>query len=257
MCEENKAVLYGKMAKVMGRLTRIKESGKHAQGWRYATSEDVKDAVRVAMSEEGLALLVSLENYEVIELDKGIIVRGRMAFTLCCSETGATKTRHLVGEAADQAKVSDKAFYKLYTTLTKYFLKTTFLISSGEELDSDADGSPVREQNGLSLNREIPWHEKSPSMTKFLAMANREFGLEKNDILDELRAANFTSYKASLATKMWEALEKARQLAEEGKIPNPDGGAAMDEVEAEEAAQDIPLEGGFTLPETDGIANLP
>jgi hypothetical protein len=91
------------------------------------------------MSEVGLALLVSLEDHEVIDLDKGIKVRGKMAFTLCCSETGATETRHLVGEAADQAKVSDKAFYKLYTTLEKYYLKTTFLISSGEELDSDAD----------------------------------------------------------------------------------------------------------------------
>jgi hypothetical protein len=143
MCE-NKAVLYGKMAKVMGTLGRIKETGKHQQGWKYATSEDVKDAVRVAMSEVGLALLVSLEDHEVISLDKGVIVRGKMAFTLCCSETGATETRHLVGEAADQAKVSDKAFYKLYTTLEKYYLKTTFLISSGEELDSDSDVPDAR-----------------------------------------------------------------------------------------------------------------
>jgi hypothetical protein len=143
MCE-SKAVLYGKMAKVMGALDRIKETGKHTQGWKYATSEDVKDAVRAAMSEAGLALLVSLEDHEVINLDKGVMVRGKMAFTLCCSETGATETRHLVGEAADQTKVSDKAFYKLYTTLEKYFLKTTFLISSGDELDSDSDVHTVQ-----------------------------------------------------------------------------------------------------------------
>lgn len=139
MCE-NKAVLYGKMTQVMGKLSRIKETGTHQQGWKYATSEDVKDAVRAAMAEVGLALLVGLENHEIINLEgKGIMVRGTMSFTLCCSESGATVTRQLIGEAADQSKVSDKAFYKLYTTLEKYFLKITFLISSGEELDSDAD----------------------------------------------------------------------------------------------------------------------
>lgn len=149
MCE-NKAVLYGKMAQVMGKLNRIKETGKHSQGWKYATSEDVKDAVRVAMSEVGLALLVSLEDHEVINLDKGVIVRGKMAFTLCCSETGATETRCLVGEAAEQAKVSDKAFYKLYTTLEKYYLKTTFLISSGDEIDSDSNDNQIRQQRQVT-----------------------------------------------------------------------------------------------------------
>lgn len=134
----------------MGALSRVKTTGRHSQGWKYATSEDVKEAVRMAMAEAGLALLVSLENHEIINLEgKGIVVRGTMAFTLCCSETGETVTRQLVGEAADQSKVSDKAFYKLYTTLEKYFLKTTFLISSGDDIDSDAD-APVVSQNRQS-----------------------------------------------------------------------------------------------------------
>jgi hypothetical protein len=78
-----------------------------------------------------------------------------MGFTICCSETGATVTRQLVGESADQSKVSDKAFYKLYTTLTKYFLRTTFLISSGEEIDSDADTPIVnkRQNDNMTLEK--------------------------------------------------------------------------------------------------------
>jgi hypothetical protein len=136
-----KAILYSKMAQVMSLLSRVKETGRHQQGWTYATSEDVKDAVRNAMSAAGLALLVNLDEFEIIPLDKGQIVRGKMAFTLACGETGQTETRHLWGEAVDFTKASDKAFYKLYTTLEKYFLKTTFLISSGDDFDGDADDS--------------------------------------------------------------------------------------------------------------------
>jgi len=238
-----KATLYGKMAKVMGRLTRIKESGRHSQGWKYATSEDVKDAVRVAMSEEGLALLVSLEDHEIINLEgKGVMVRGTMAFTLCCSETGATVTRQLVGEAADQSKVADKAFYKLYTTLTKYFLRTTFLISSGEELDSDSDAPrPTSQNGGMTLAKLLINLNKVERIRGFYnlssIMACRSKGAESPD------AGDTEGWRQLFVDARDYALEQADRAVEDQKISYEDeaevASSATDKIEAED--EDMPF----------------
>lgn len=246
-----KATLYGKMAKVMGRLTRIKESGRHSQGWKYATSEDVKDAVRVAMSEEGLALLVNLESHEIINLDKGVLIRGTMEFTICCSETGATVTRQLVGEAADQSKVSDKAFYKLYTTLTKYFLRTTFLISSGEELDSDSDTprpTSHSQNGGMTLEKLLINLNKIERIKGFYGpsssiMACHSKGAELPPPDD------MEGWRQLFKDARDHAFEQLDRAVEDGKI-SPDqipmgeaeaASSAMDEVEAIEAEDERPF----------------
>lgn len=244
-----KATLYGKMTKVMGALSRIKETGKHSQGWKYVTSEDVKDAVRVAMAEAGLALLVSLKSHEIINLDKGVLIRGTMEFTICCSETGATVTRQLVGEAADQSKVSDKAFYKLYTTLTKYFLKTTFLISSGEELDSDSD-APVVSQNhgdGMTLEKLLVNLDKVERIKGFyspsLIMTCRSKGAEPppSDDIDGWRQL-FADARDYAFEQLDRAVEDGKILPAQTPMPQSDAEkSAMDEVEDyEDETSEIP-----------------
>ncbi len=226
---ENKATLYKKMAQVMGQLSRVKETGRHQQQqWTYATSEDIKDAVRNAMSEAGLALLVSLEDHEVIPLkDKGVLVRGKMAFTLCCAETGATETRHLWGEAADQAYVSDKAFYKLYTTLEKYFLKTTFLISTGDDPDGDADDNtqfqPRSKSQSKSKSETAPpppappsngngnGNKPNPKTTEafktFLARTRVELNLDEPDTRDILKQAGAGVFSQAKADELFAILD--------------------------------------------------
>ena len=250
-----KATLYGKMAKVMGRLTRIKESGRHSQGWKYATSEDVKDAVRVAMSEEGLALLVNLKSHEIVTLDKGVLVRGTMEFTICCSETGATVTRQLVGEAADQAKVSDKAFYKLYTTLTKYFLRTTFLISSGEELDSDSDTPrPTSQNNKMTLEKLLANLNKVGRIRGFYGPSSPIMDCRSKGT--ELPSPDDTDgWRQLFVDARDHAFGQLDRAVEDGKIPpaqipmsEPEAvGSAMDEVEATEAEEDAQslIDGGL------------
>jgi len=135
----SKATLYKKMSLVMGELTRIKERGQHEkQRWTYATSEDVKDAVRQAMSKHGLALLFSLDEYIDMPTDKSsqTHIRAKLTFTIADGETGETESRSVWSEAIDY---SDKAFNKIYTTAEKYFLKTIFLISSGDDVDADIE----------------------------------------------------------------------------------------------------------------------
>ncbi len=219
----NKSTLYAKKAAVMASLHRVPESGKHQQGWKYSTSEDVKDPTRAAMAEAGLSLAFELIDYEMIREEKRMIITGRVMFTLQCSESGATETSIIPAEAVDWVKgggaTAEKTFFKLYTTAQKYFLKTTFLISSGEELDSDGEAgerlSKNHERNCASSSgpidvKVLSWQEDSPPMDKFISIATKAFKLEKADILDELKAAGYSGYKSSCATEMWEALEKAR-----------------------------------------------
>jgi hypothetical protein len=217
----NAATLYAKKAEVMKKVSRIKETGKHQQGWRYATSEDVKDEVRKAMAEVGLSLSFELISYDLERSDNRVIVTGVIAYTLECGETGATVTKTFPAEAVDYGR------------------------NSGDELDSDSDMPPGKKQTGkkppatkaepipIPEEDNRPWQEKRPSMDGFMKMACDHFGLEKDDILDELKAADFKSYKPVLAPKMWKALEKAQKAATEETAQQDIDQSETDDLESE------------------------
>jgi hypothetical protein len=217
----NKASLYAKKAAVMANLSRIPESGKHQQGWKYSTSEDVKDPVREEMAKAGLSLAFELIDYEIIREEKRIIITGNVKFALQCSETGATENSIIPAEAVDWVKgggaTAEKTFFKLYTTAEKYYLKTTFLISSGDELDSDVDAPPKngqKQQFGkTSPSKKTvsppPW---LPTLDEFLAKARENFiGLTDQDIKDELKEAGFSGFLSAEASKMMEALKERKE----------------------------------------------
>lgn len=169
-----KATLYKKMAAVMGDLSRVAERGKHEkQRWRYATASDVKNIVRVAMAEHGLALLFQMDEYTELEttVEPGKAVpthiRAKLSFTIACGETGETVTCPIWVEAIDY---SDKAFNKIYTVGEKYFLKTVFLVSSGDEIDPSGE-SPKRASKRES-KKETKWPPRPfdpPTLKKYIA----------------------------------------------------------------------------------------
>ena len=126
--------LYAKMAQVMGLVSRIPKSGYNDHfKYAYATSEDVADTVRDALAEVGLAFFVNITN--VVQENKKTIVS--MEFTFADGETGETHISAWQGEALDS---QDKGISKAITAATKYFLLKTFLISTGDEVDPDANG---------------------------------------------------------------------------------------------------------------------
>jgi hypothetical protein len=135
--------VYEKIAAVMGELNRIPKGGfNRDQNYKYATAEDVKQQVRQAMAKHKLALTWELAEFDAIEIvsakgTKGTKLRGRLIFTLGCGETGQSVSMSIWNEAIDWG---DKAFNKLYTTAEKYFLINTFLVSTGDEDDTDAAG---------------------------------------------------------------------------------------------------------------------
>jgi hypothetical protein len=213
----NMATLYAKKALVMSKITRVKETGKHQQGWKYATSEDVKDEVRQAMGEAGLSLSFELISYDIERTDKRITITGVMAYTLECGETGASETKTFSAEAIDYGKAiapsAEKTFYKLYTTSEKYFLKTTFLVASGDELDSDSNAPPSGKKQSVGKKPPAangktppPWR---PTKAEFFKAAHKEFpNMSDQDLIDELREAKFGEYDTNKAVAMMDALKE-------------------------------------------------
>lgn len=135
----SKATLYAKLARVMGKVTRIERAGtnKHFT-YRYVTDADVADAVRGALAEEKVAFLVNM-----LEVRReGNKVNVTFEFTFACGDTGATITKIWEGESIDQ---QDKGISKAATNAEKYFLMKTFLMSSDDPAE-DADSGPVPEQ---------------------------------------------------------------------------------------------------------------
>jgi len=146
-----KARLYAKMARVMGNMQRIPKTGHNAHfNYDFVTEADIADAVRRAMSEAGIAFFCEIvdwrrESSEVTRRDRSgnnyTVTKWttylQVRFTFACTDTGATIERLWNSEADDD---QDKGINKAITAAQKYFLKTTFIISTGDELD-DPDNS--------------------------------------------------------------------------------------------------------------------
>lgn len=128
------ATLYAKMARAMGKMKRIPKNGKNAHfNYEYATESDIADIVRETLAEVGIALFS-----EIIDVERaGTLTRVHMRYTFACTDTGATVERLWVGEADDR---QDKGVSKAVTLATKYFLKTTFVISTGDPADDPDSG---------------------------------------------------------------------------------------------------------------------
>lgn len=140
------ATLYAKMAQVMGEVGSVARDGTNSYfNYKFQRSDDVYNAVRVAMANHKIAFFVSMVDVhqETGQDAKGkpqTMTRAAFQFTLACGESGATLTSLWQAEAVDN---SDKGINKVATAATKYFLLKTFLIGDPGETDPDAE-SPER-----------------------------------------------------------------------------------------------------------------
>jgi hypothetical protein len=144
--------LAGRMAKVMAGVHRVKKGGfnQHHQ-YKFATAEDVSDLIRDLLAENGVAFLPSMENIEFITREGSKSVIARCRFTMrFIDEAGDHMTASWFSEAMD---TQDKALNKAATAAVKYFLLKTFLVSTGDEPDPDADAGDDVPKRGLSAGR--------------------------------------------------------------------------------------------------------
>lgn len=134
--------IYAKLAKVMAQVKRIKETGYNSHfKYKFATHADVSDLVREALAEQGVAFFPSMDSYE--KQGNTTICQWTMRFI--DGETGEVADARWYSEAQDN---QDKGFNKAASFAVKYYLLKTFLISTGDEPDPDADAPQA--SNGRS-----------------------------------------------------------------------------------------------------------
>lgn len=175
--EQNKkdmVVLYAKIARVMGKMTRVQKDGVNDfHHYKYATADDVADMIRAAMAEAGIAFFAEMVSSETVPHGKGTRTTSVFAFTFACSETGATKTCRWEAIADD---TGDKGVNKSATAAEKYFLMKTFIVSTGTERDSDAED-----------DIEVVFADKN-KRGRFLAWAKKQCQYSDKEVIAALAA---------------------------------------------------------------------
>jgi hypothetical protein len=133
--------LIAKLSRVLGKIHRVPKRGRNEfHRYDYATEADILAAVRLPLAEEGLFIIPNLDHKDVVLWDLGggkgpqFKTTVFMTFSLCDSETGFAVPAHFQGEGIDNL---DKGLAKAITAATKYFLKTTFLIATGDDPEAD------------------------------------------------------------------------------------------------------------------------
>lgn len=146
--------LYSKLAEIMGAMRNVPKTGKHPQGYSFATEGDIVEQVRTELAARSVALMVSITGYESNQISE--TKNGQPIFRTICTfnfalidgETGEVANAQWVNEAMDS---SDKGFNKAATAALKYWLIKTFMIPTGlpdahEMNKTTRNGLPERSQ---------------------------------------------------------------------------------------------------------------
>lgn len=145
--------LAGKLAEVLGVMKHIPKNGyNEAQRYNFVRDADVLDAVREALAERSVAVLVDVAGTEVSEYqtarqrtDGGVswmtTVWGAISFL--DGDSDATVTVGFRGTGSD---TGDKGYYKALTGGVKYALLKTFLIPTGDDPEAEAPAAPTARQ---------------------------------------------------------------------------------------------------------------
>lgn len=146
------ASLYAKLARVLGKIHRVPKRGRNDfHKYDYATAADVLDTARMLLAEEHVFIFANIEEVTrkewIVQDNKPTQWKTmvKLSFTFCDGDTGVTATKNFEGEGIDAL---DKGLPKALTAATKYFLQTTFLMSTGDDPEADvkldmiAEGAP-------------------------------------------------------------------------------------------------------------------
>lgn len=130
------------MARVLERVGRVKKNGKNSHhGYDYVTEADLVDAVRGHLAQEGVMVFTTVAEHTV----NGSTATVTLELEFVDGESGDAYKTQWVGQGQDK---QDKAYYKAYTGAMKYALMKTFLISTGDDPERDAD-----DQRGRLVDR--------------------------------------------------------------------------------------------------------
>lgn len=180
--------LAKKMANILGEITRVPKNGKNKfQNYDYATESDVLDLIRPVLSKHGIALFYSCLEVSYIENARTLV---KVEFELVDGDSGSSRKTVCFGEARDadkQGKPQDKGLYKAMTGACKYWLFKTFLISTGDDPESDSamstdvSRSTASDSKVTSKVTNIKQASKNPNGEKILD-ARMASGMPKEEV---------------------------------------------------------------------------
>lgn len=199
MTEHNgNVLLFGKLAKVMGKLERLPKRGHNAHfNYDFVTDGDVSDAVRRALAKEGIAFFASLDS--ITQEGKKTIAQFTYTFA---DETGATYSCQWAGEAIDG---QDKGIAKAATSALKYFLLKTFMLSTGDPMD-DTDASV----NGNGTEPQAQPQTAAQYKKAFFArvLTDIPYYNHDNHVANTLKQLGIKTYKYENEDDMFQALQQ-------------------------------------------------
>ena len=141
----------------MGSMEAITKSGKHAQGWQYATEKDIMEALRKSLVEKNIFVFTSSEITELVKLEKTdkngnkkeeVIAAVKTTHTFADGDSGETFEVTSSGTGWD---TTDKGAFKAITGAMKYFGMKNFFIESEDDPENVSGSVQNKKSFGSSV----------------------------------------------------------------------------------------------------------
>lgn len=199
-----RAKLQQKKNAVRGALKKmgvLEKKGKNTyDNYKYFSEAQYKELFTGLLADAGLELAFNELEYQRYKLD-GKASEGRLVklrYELIDMDTGYSETTVISGEAADRG---DKAGYKAYTGILKYYLANTFLVAT----DDDPEKPDEKEE---SRAEEKSFKGATPEQIKFLK------GCYKGDKMDALlKEQGIAKIEELSITEASDLIKKINELA--------------------------------------------
>lgn len=193
------AGVYKKMAQVMKQVGAVDKDARHGQGFQYQSMDAVTSALRGIMANVGIIMLSECLKSD----DTGSQWVCEYRFTFVDVEDGSNHSLLWQQAIPHKDGKDDKAMGKNHTYAQKYFLLRTFLISSKDDVDADANDfkgeqafKPTSKKDSKKTIDLDVWNKDN--MTTFWKRWTGQ-GVDGDDILKALDIQGLGEWKNSVS----------------------------------------------------------
>lgn len=152
--------LYHKLVEIMSEMGRVEKKGYNAfHKYAYVTESDLTDALRDKLATRNVIIIPSLESIT----HEDTLTTITMTFVLVDADSGEKHEVKWGGTGDDRG---DKGLYKAYTGALKYFLMKTFLVSQGDDPESDTATDKRAQDKSEAATKACPECGKSNAVIK-------------------------------------------------------------------------------------------
>jgi hypothetical protein len=224
--------LYAKLHAIMSECGYIQKDGENKdQNYKYVSDKAIKEKLQTLMVKH--KLLFVQKSATVTDLKTGlgkyanqVIFVTRLAYSFVDIETGESLDGECDGAGSDWL---DKGIYKAITGASKYALRNTFMIPTGDDPEQDVEDkrSKAEEKAAARAEQKRIAEEKIVSIRQEIAQLNPEeqklvdeLGTEKPKMIAQLQAQRNELAKRIGTT---EALQTSVHMLERFGVVKLDG----------------------------------